>query len=80
METIWENPSIATGQSLGWDAGVLAGIDPLASAAGIWVQPQAPGEDSVGLVREAFQGDSLPGSTEISLPSILLPSHPKKSI
>lgn len=37
------------GPLLGRYAGVSAGEDPVAPAAGIWVWPRAPGEDSVGL-------------------------------
>jgi len=76
------------GPLLGWDAGVSAGEDPMAPAAGIWVWPRAPGEDSAGVVgvREtypppaAFRDCTPHGSPEFSLPSILPPSHPKKSI
>lgn len=70
----------------GWDARVLAEEDPMASAARICVQPQAPGEDSAGLggwcesPSRLFEGDSLHGSTEVFLPSILPPSYLKKSI
>lgn len=73
------------GPLLGWGAWVSAGEDPVAPAARIWVQPRAPGEDSVGLggcqrtPLQAFQEGTPHGSAEIFLPSILSPSHPEKS-